>query len=173
MNAPFKLATAECESFDAVLHGANCWRGQCIQQFADLELTIADALDCLAKAKPTMKIKRGEPIRPAFDELKRLTGAKSAFGKSTRAVAKSLDEIDRLIEWRAHLTHGVLGVWRGNRGQWLLTLQHREPGGDRPVRTYALPRKEADQILERLTEELDMLRARVGSMRGAVVQKAA
>src|SRR5688572_15256662 len=156
-----------------MLGNANHWRSECIQLFAELELTVAEALICLAAAKPAMKIKCGQPIRPAFDELRRLTGAKSAFGTSTRSVAKSLDEIDRLIEWRAHLTHGVLDVWRGKNGRWLFTLQHREPGRDRPLRIHALPRREADQLLDDLTEELGKLRARVGSMRTGLEPKAA
>ena len=168
MNAPFHAASANLSRFDSALQDANSWRGECIQQFAELELTIYDALQVLVASRPGLKIKTCNLVRPAFDELKRLTGTKGAFGTPGRSVAKSLDEIDRLIEWRAHLTHGVLGVWRGSKGQWLLTFQHREAGGDRPVRFFALPKKEADQILGRLTDEVCKLKSRVGAMRGAL-----
>ena len=167
MNAPFDHARCETHQFDEALASANRWRGECIQQFAELERQIEDALQWLAAARPATKIKRGGQIRQSFDELKRLTAPK---GSKVHFVWKSLDELDRLIEWRAHLTHGVLSVWRGTRGQWLFTLEHRDPGGG-PRRMHAIPRKEADEMLDRLTNEAERFHKRVDSMPTALNRK--
>ena len=162
MNAPFDHSKST--AFENAFQSASTWRSACIQQFAELELTVADVLQWLAVAKPGVKVKQTNLIRPDFDELKRLTGSKSPWGTKLRSIARSLDEIDRLIEWRAHLTHGVLSVWQGGKGQWLLTLRHRDPSGG-PVRVHSIARAEADEMLECLTEEVAKLQQRINSTR--------
>jgi hypothetical protein len=69
------------------------------------------------------------------------------------------------------LTHGVLGVWQGKK-DWLFTLRHGELGSGQPVRTHALPRIEAYQMLERLTDEVHKLGERVRSMQTTMKPKA-
>jgi hypothetical protein len=170
MNAPLDHAGLEAPQFAAALERANIWRGECIQQFAEIERSIGDALQLLSDAKPALKIKSGGQIRQSFEELKRVSGAK---GSKVQFVAKSLDEIDRLIEWRAHLTHGVLSVWRGKAGRWLLTLEHRDSAGREPVRIHAIPRREADAMLDRLASEVETLQKRVLSMRHVLSTKGA
>lgn len=168
MNAPLDHARLDIPQFEEALASANAWRGECIQKFAILERQIEDALQLFAESRPALKVKRGGQIRQSFDELKRLTAPK---GSKVHFVWKSLDEIDRLIEWRAHMTHGLLSVWRGSRGQWLFTLEHRDPGGG-PKRMHAIPRKEADEMLDRLKKEAIRLQKRVDSMRIALKEKA-
>jgi hypothetical protein len=158
--------------FEGALESASTWRGECIQQFADLQLVIEDALQSLAKAKPSMKVRLGQPVLPEIDELKRLVGGKSAFGPPSHAVAKSLDEIDLLIDWRAHLTHGVLEIWHGRKGKLLFTFQHREPGGS-SLRMHAIAKDEADQMLVWLTKEVRDLKSRVGLLRASLNPKTA
>lgn len=150
----------EIDPFDAELQSAHAWRGECIQRFAEIELAIGDALQCLAELRPSLKIKRGGQIRQCFDELKRLTASK---GSKVEFVAKSLDDIERFIEWRAHLTHGVLSVSLEKSNKWLLAFQHRDTGGG-AARIYAISRSDADEMLERLSKELDTLKRRVVSM---------
>ena len=153
MNAPFDPSKSD---FDLATQRAAKWRGDCIQQFAELEKTLGDALQSIAESKANVKVRRTGAIRQQFDELKRVTSAKSS---KVQFVAKSLCEIDRLIEWRAHLTHGVLGVWLGSKGQWLLTLHHRDANGG-PLRMHA----QAEQTLQSLSQEVEKLQKRVISM---------
>jgi hypothetical protein len=167
MNAPFDQS--KDLAFEAALTRAQGWRGQCIQQFARLEIAIGDALQCIAAAKPTLKVKRADQIRAAFDEMKRLTDSKGPFGSKFQ-LAKSLHEIDRWIDWRAHLTHGVLNVWQGPAGKWLLTLEHRDLGGS-DIRMHSISRDSADEMLARLGEEVGRLERRVRSMREALETK--
>ena len=169
MNVPFDHSKAGHEAHDVATQQASKWRGDCIQQFAELEKLIVDALQLIAASKPSVKVKYGGAIRQQLDELKRLTGLKNS---KVHFVAKSLCEIDRLIEWRAHLTHGILGVWLGSRGQWLLTFQHRDVGGG-PLRLHALPWADAEQKLELLAQEVETLRKRVVSMNLILAPKAA
>ena len=160
MSAPIDHNKSEIDRYDDALQRASKWRGDCIQQFAELEKSIGDALQLIAASRTSSKVKCNGLIRQQFDELKKLTSAKAS---KVHFVAKSLCEIDRLIEWRAHLTHGILGVWQGSKGQWLLTLQHRDANGG-PLRLHALPWSEAEQKLELLSQEVDTFQKRVVSM---------
>lgn len=164
MNAPFDHLTSMADAHDGAVERASKWRGDFIQQFAELEKSLGDALQLLARSRPSSRIKCNGPIRQQFDELKKLTSSKAS---KLNYVAKSLSEIDRLIEWRAHLTHGVLGVWLGSKGQWLLTLQHRDPNGG-PLRMHALPWTEAENKLLLLSQEVEKLKKRVISMNGTL-----
>lgn len=153
MSAPFIPPRSE-NTHELASQRASKWRGDCIQQFAQLEKLIVDALQLIAASKPGAKVNCGGQIRQQFDELKRLTSPKKS---KVHFVAKSLCEIDRLIDWRAHLTHGILGVWLGCKGQWLLTFHHRDAGGG-PLRMYALPWSDAEQKLELITQEVATLK---------------
>ena len=169
MTAPFIPPKASGDAFDAELASANRWRGECIQQFAMLEEIIAETLECLAAAKPSLKIKQGEQIRPSFDHLRRALGKKEVVPQCY-GLDKSLTQIERLIGWRAHLTHGVLAVWRDKSGEWLLTFQHREPGGG-PPRMHPVTRNEADRLLDKLVGEVKDLRSRAGQLRAGIQPK--
>ncbi len=168
MNAPFDHSNSENDSHDLAMQRASQWRGDCIQQFAELELLIVNALHLIAASKPSSKVKSSGKIRQQFDELKRLTSPKAS---KIHFVSKSLSEIDRLIEWRAHLTHGVLGVWLGTKGQWLLTFQHHDPN-DGPIRMHALTAAAAGEKLDLLTQEVATLRKRVNSVKLLLQPKA-
>ena len=169
MNAPFNHSETKVDAFEHAMQRASRWRGDCIQQFAELEKLIVDALHLIAASKPNSKVKSSGLIRQQLDELKRQTSPK---GSKVHFVSKSLCEIDRLIEWRAHLTHGILGVWLGAKGQWLLTFQHRDPN-DGPLRLHALTWEDAEQKLELLSREVDTFKRRAVSMARALQAESA
>ncbi len=168
MNAPFDNARSASDRYDEALQRATKWRGDCIQQFAELEKSIGDALDLIAESKSSSKVKRNGAIRQQFDLLKKHTSPKTS---KVHFVAKSLCQIDQLIDWRAHLTHGILELWQGSKGQWLLTLQHRDANGG-PLRMHALSWSEAEQTLLLLSHEVETLQKRVISMNLALKAKA-
>ena len=154
---------SKLEPSDPAQEKAHIWRSECIQQFAKLELTVADALNSLRRAKPALKVKEGLPFKGAFDELVRCI---KKTGASGQAVASSLEGIEPLTEWRAHLTHGVMEVWQGKKSH-LLTLQHRTTGGG-ALRRHALSRDEADELLQQLSKEVRDLKSRLGQLRTAL-----
>jgi hypothetical protein len=158
MNAPFpKQEPATDKAFPAMLGQAARWRGECIQQFAELEQLIEGLLRVLHQApEHGSKVSVGQPIGAAFKHLRELTGGNGPFASKGKAASATLSELAPWFEWRAHLTHGVLSIWRDASDQWLLALAHR-PTQEEVVRTYAINWKDACELtktLSRLGEAL-------------------
>jgi hypothetical protein len=74
------------------------------------------------------------------------------------------------VEWRAHLSHGVLTVWRGREDSWLVALAHRSPG-DPTLRTHALTWKAACSVRDLMTKQIDKLRDNARSLSNSVSSK--
>ena len=153
MNAPFnhsKNAEDHRQQLDHALH----WCASYIQQFAEAELIVGDCTQLFMSTKRVgVRVKTGLQIRAAIEELKRLTTGKGAFAKVGKPIAFSLSAIEREhLDWRAHLTHGVLDVWQGRKGIWLITLHYRESDNSGPVRWHAIPFEEANARLESMVE---------------------
>jgi hypothetical protein len=149
---------------------AERWRGECIQHFAELECLIENILQALATVpRRGRKVRVGEEVSCAFSHLRELTADKGAFAREGAKVACSLRLLSSQFEWRAHLTHGIKQVWRGKGAKWLLTFEHRSPGGG-PVRLHALTWTDALAMLEALRKETESLRSRCGSLRAAVLK---
>jgi len=56
---------------------AERWRGQTIQHFAELEQIVEDLLRSLQRSgKAGGKVKVGQLVTPAFEQLRELTGSK-------------------------------------------------------------------------------------------------
>ncbi|URD59956.1 hypothetical protein M8312_09075 [Sphingomonas sp. KRR8] len=151
---------------------AERWRGECIQQFCELETMVEDLLQDLHRdAKQGSKVKVGQMVGPAFGHLRELTGSKGPFAAKGQAISETLAELASWVEWRAHLTHGVMTVWRGRDEQWLLALAHRTPG-DPTLRTHALTWKAACSVRELMTKQIEKLRGNARSLANSVAQKA-
>jgi hypothetical protein len=166
------VATDESHAFKAMSGHADRWRGECIQQFAELEVIVEDLLrDLQREAKNGSKVKVGLMVGSAFGHLRELTGSKGPFASKGQAISETLAELASWIEWRAHLTHGVLSVWRGRDEQWLLTLAHRAIG-DPTMRTHALTWKAACAVKELMAKQIVKLRENARSLSNAVSQKA-
>ena len=170
MNAPAKISQAPGSDCAAMLGHAERWRGQCINSFAQLEVIIEDLLKALQAGPKGSKIRTGELVGPAFGHLRELTGPKGPFARTGSAVSATLEDLAGWFEWRAHLTHGVLTVWRGNGGNWLLVFAHR-PAGNTSVRYHALPWKDAQELRSLLDEKIDMLQANARSLAQSVLSK--
>lgn len=172
MNVPFLPPVATFDGHESALVWAKQWRSDCIDHFAELEATIADVLESLAaRRKLGVKVKTGLLFRPAFDELMRLTGPKGSFVKECCNIPISLAELNRQLDWRAHLTHGTLDVWQGRKGVWLITLRHREVNSGGPVRWFAIPRAEAERICAELETEVRKLKQRASAMLGKSIRE--
>jgi len=143
---------------------ADRWRGECIGQFAELEVIVEDLLrDLHRDPKHGAKIKVGQMVGPAFGHLREVTGSKGPFATKGRVISETLAELASWVEWRAHLTHGVLTVWRGRDEQWLLALAHRTPG-DATLRTHALTWKAACGVRDLMAKQIEKLRANARSL---------
>ncbi len=161
MNAPFQqpICTDENQQqLDRALH----WCASYIQEFAKLELVIGDCLHLFTATKTVgMRVKTGQQIRAAMAEVRRLTTGNGAFAKVGKPLGLSVDLIEREhLDWRAHLTHGVLNVWRGRKGHWLITLQYRETDNAGPVRWHAIPFSDAEAKLESMAGQVRKFRQR-------------
>jgi hypothetical protein len=161
VNAPFQQPVSSDEhqqQLDRALH----WFASYIQEFAQAELIVGDCVHLFtATKKAGVRVKSGQQIRAAIAEVQRLTTGKGAFAKVGKPLALSLDTIEREhLDWRAHLTHGVLNVWRGRKGQWLITLQYRETDNAGPVRWHAIPFVDAKAKLEAMAEQVHKFRQR-------------
>ena len=160
MNAPFRPITSDDhkQQLDRALH----WCASYIQQFAETEIIVGDCVQLFtATKKAGVRVRTGPQIRAAIEEVKRLTTGKGAFAKVGKPLALSLSAIERQhIDWRAHLTHGVLDVWRGRKDQWLITLHYREADNGGPVRWHAIPFADAEDKLESMTELVRKFRQR-------------
>lgn len=170
MNAPsHPVALNDANAFKGMSVNADRWRGECIQQFAELELIVEDLLRDLQKdPKNGSKVKVGQMVGPAFGHLRELTGSKGPYASKGRVISETLAEVASWVEWRAHLTHGVLTVWRGKDEQWLLALAHRSPG-DATLRTHAMTWKAACGVRDLMTKQLDKLRENARSLLNATV----
>jgi hypothetical protein len=165
VNAPFPHAVSSDEyqqQLDRALH----WCASYIQEFAQVELIVGDCLHLFTAAKKAgVRIKTGQQIRAAIEEVQRLTTGKGTFAKIGKPLALSLDTIQRdHLDWRAHLTHGALDVWRGRRGQWLITLHYRETDNGGPIRWHAIPFADALTKLESMTEQVRKFRQRLDAV---------
>ena len=153
MNAPFP--PPKIDEYQDCLDLALLWQARFTQLFAELELLVGDCLQHFSKIKkPSVRVNTGQQITAAISELKRLTGPRGAFSKKAN-LAASVAVIDtNYLPWRAHLTHGVLGVWRGRKSQWLITLHYREKDNAGPIRWHAIPYEDAEAKLEQFCAEL-------------------
>jgi hypothetical protein len=116
------------------------------------------------------KVKVGQMVGPAFGHLRELTGSKGPYAAKGRNISETLAELASWVEWRAHLTHGVLTVWRGRDEQWLLALSHRCPG-DQTLRTHALTWKAACGVRDLMAKQIDKLRENARSLLNSVLPK--
>ncbi|HET7816247.1 MAG TPA: hypothetical protein VFK58_01535 [Sphingomicrobium sp.] len=171
MNAPFsKPATKLPDDFAAMQGQADKWRGECIQQFAQLEETVETLLRALRDApKQGGKVTVGLQVGAAFKHVRELTGSKGPFAGKGKAISATLADLAPWFEWRAHLTHGVLAVWRGRNDQWLLALAHRASGDD-PIRTYALTWDDARAMRRLLQDRTEALRENARSLANSVLK---
>jgi hypothetical protein len=155
MNAPFPNPT-KLDEYQEQLDRSFHWRASYLQQFAELELIVGNCLQLfLAHKKAGVRVTTGQPIRAAIEEVIRLTTAKGAFARQAKFVGSALQSIEQMhLDWRAHVTHGVLGVWRGRKGQWLITLHYRETDNSGPIRWHAMPFEEAQAKSDALACEV-------------------
>ena len=154
MTAPFKPDQQSMNTFAAMSGQVEKWRGECIQHFAELQQIIEDLLRLLSGVPVHgSKVRLGQHVGNAFKQLRELTDAKGPFASPGKAISETLAEIAPWFEWRAHLTHGVLTVWRGRNDKWLIAFAHR-PIGEDVVRTYALTWEEARNMQKLLKERI-------------------
>jgi hypothetical protein len=166
------VSTDTVNAFKGMSANADRWRGECIQQFAELEVVVENLLrDLHRDAKHGGKVKVGQMVGQAFGHLREITSSKGPFATKGQVISETLAELASWVEWRAHLTHGVLSVWRGKDEQWLLALAHRSPG-DATLRTHAITWKAACSIRELTTKQIDKLRENARSLTNAVAGKA-
>ena len=161
MNAPFQQPISS-DDYQRQLERAFHWCASYIQQFAETEIIVGDCVHLFtANKKAGVRVKSGLQIRAAIEEVKRLTTGKGAFAKVGKPIALSLSAIEREhLDWRAHLTHGVLNVWRGRKEHWLITLHYRETDNGGPVRWHAIPFADAEAKLESMAELVRKFRQR-------------
>jgi hypothetical protein len=166
MNAPQRVT----DDYSSMLGQAEQWRGECIQHFAELEQIVEDLLRALHRA-PGHKSKVGtrKLVGEAFGHLRELTGSKGPFAEKGRPISETLALIAPWFEWRAHLTHGVVTIWRGRNGHWLLAYEHRPAGGD-TIRTFALPWTQAREMRTLLQENIFKLQDNARSLGNAVLK---
>ncbi len=169
MNAPVPASALKPpDDFASMAGQAHRWRGECIQHFAELEQIVEDLLRSLQRSrKGGGKVKVGQPISPAFGHLRELTGSKGPFASKGTAISETLAELAPWFEWRAHLTHGVLTVWRGKGDHWLITLAHRSMNEER-VRTHAILWKEACAMRDHVSKRVATLRENARSLANSV-----
>lgn len=169
MNAPVPASALKtADDFASMTGQADKWRGECIQQFAEVEQIVETLLRSLrATSKKGGKVIIGQPVGAAFKHLRELTGSKGPFAAKGEAMSDTLAELAPWFEWRAHLTHGVLTVWRGRSDHWLLALAHR-PVAEGTIRTYALTWEDARNLLKLLRELATVLRENARSLTNSV-----
>ena len=169
MNAPFaKPEQQPAHEFASMNGQADKWRGECIQHFAELEQIVESLLQSLRNVpKYGRKVTIGQPVGTAFKHLRELACDKGPFASKGKVISITLSELAPWFEWRAHLTHGVLSVWRGRNGQWLLALAHR-PSNDGVIRTYALGWDEARKLRELLALQVVALGENARSLTNSV-----
>lgn len=172
MNAPVRIRPENDVDIQAMEAVAARWRGECIQAFAELEEIVASLLLSLAR-RPGMggKVQAGQPIAAAFGHLRELTGSKGALAARGQAIRATLAQLAPWFEWRAHLTHGSLAVWRGRERQWLLTLAHRAVG-DATMRTHAITWTDAQAMRGIVTDGVAALRGNARSLLNSLEKRA-
>ena len=91
MNAPCKVVSRQPSAFLSMKGQAEKWRGECIQQFAELEQVLDGILRELASlARPTAKVIAGLQIGPSFKHVRELTGVKGQFEAEGKAISVTL-----------------------------------------------------------------------------------
>jgi hypothetical protein len=155
MNAPFSEPLV-IEQKPSASDWAKQWRSDCIDEFGRVEHQIGHLLNCLDKVAGFRGlVKRGQPTKPSFFELRKQLAAGGHGKRERRRFEKTLHPIERMLEWRPHLTHGILDVWQCRSGSPLITLKHPEGSCDKPVRWHAYPRNEAEKMLAELQSEAE------------------
>lgn len=154
------------DPFSAMFAKADAWRRDCLALLGELDGVVGDLL---ADLQPPRR-RRGRAKEPAlapFDALRELTGSKGPFAREGKVISETLAELAPWCEWRGHLAHGVLTVWRGRGQQWLLALAYR-PAAGAPERTHAITWAEADAMRILVTKRLATLRRNAASLTNAV-----
>ncbi|WP_152569539.1 MULTISPECIES: hypothetical protein [Sphingomonas] len=167
MTEPVRLPDpATADPFTAMFQQADGWRRDCLALFAELD-GIVDKL--LAELQPPRRrLKRQKPSDlPPFDRLRELTGSKGALASVGKAISETLADLAPWCEWRRHLDHGVLTVWRGRGHQWLLALAFQQSEAA-PTRAYAITWSEACAMRTLVTKRIASLRSNARSLANAV-----
>lgn len=164
-------ATTNIIEHEEALALAKQWRSDCLDLFSEAELQIGCLLRCLNKTGSMLgKVKLGQQTRPSFDELRKQLEAKGHGKTERQRLNATLDPLANMLDWRPKLTHGVLGVWLGLNGRWLFTLKHADGAWTGPVRWYAYPQSEAEQLAAALRLQVDDFANRSERLRSHLVK---
>ena len=156
--------------YTAMFREADGWRRDCLAMLDEIDALVADLL---AELQPQRRRpgRSKAPEQPPFARLRELTGSKGPLAAQGKVISETLAELAPWCDWRTHLEHGVLTVWRGRGAQWLLALAYQPVPGD-PVRTHAITWVEACAMRELVTKRIAALRSNARSLANAVSSKA-
>jgi len=157
-------AFPDADPYTALFRAADGWRRDSLARLDELDGIVADLLAELQP--PRRRRSKAEPL-PPFVALRELTGSKGPLAREGKAISETLAELAPWCEWRAHLEHGVLTVWRGRGSQWLLALAYKA-AAEAPERTHAITWAEAEAMATMVTKKLAALRRNAASLTNAV-----
>jgi len=154
------------DPYAAMFAAGDRWRRDGLALLGELDGIVSDLLADLQPPR-RRRARAKEPALNSFEALRELTGSKGPFAREGKVISETLADLAPWCEWRAHLAHGVLTVWRGRGSQWLLALAYR-PTPQAPERTYAITWAEADAMRVLVTKRLATLRRNAASLTNAV-----
>jgi hypothetical protein len=157
MNAPFAPPAAlTFANHDQALRWAKEWHSDCLTALSRAEKVIGSLLHTFSISSAVSdRVKLGQPTRPSFEHLRQLLKADGQHKIDRRKLDSTLNPVDGFLAFRARLAHGELGVWRGQAGQWLLTLLQADGHCAGPICWHAQSFTDADLLRTSLNKEVD------------------
>ena len=166
MIAPADPLPTSIEPYAAMFAQADAWRCECLRLLDELDRVASELLTELQP--PRRRLSRSKPSDlPPVAQLRELTGSKGALATQGKVISETLADLAPWCEWRSHLQHGVLTVWRGRGAQWLYALAY-QPAANEPTRTHAILSSEAGAMQRLMTKRLGALRSNARSLANAV-----
>ena len=162
-----QITTNDNIQWEDAIAQVNCWRGECLQSFAQSETAVTETL-LLLNAVPVRgaSVKLPHLIGQRFEALKLATGPEGIFASEG---AKAHDAISTYMlseKIRAFLCHGIAKVMLERSGRWtvifdLTTLRAKKCDCTRLAVTQA----EAIETLQEIKRCGSKLKTELGNLR--------
>jgi len=121
MNAPLQINQKVTDP--AIFGEVNCWRGACLQSFAEVEEAASEALAALATVEGRGKdIKLRLLLGQKLEDLATAIGTGGTFAIEGKSAAKALAEFRSNEDLRICLAHAVAHIVVERNRNWIVVL---------------------------------------------------
>jgi hypothetical protein len=157
----------DIDKWEDAIAQANCWRGDCLQSFAQSEMAVTETLLVLnAVEERGNSVKLPHLIGQRFEALKLATGPDGAFANEGAKAHEAISAFLVREQLRAFLCHGIAKVVLERSGSWiaifnLTTLRNQKCDRTQLVVTQV----DANRMLQDIKQSGAKLGTALGNLR--------